>query len=423
MSEANAEQRGRGEPPEGVVVVEDSPERLIIEYSPPAGPIPSERDMPWQRTYSFLTWRDRSPTRIELCGGDLCVERKSAERDERGSTALAGVEGLLLVPDSGLEVDEPDGDLPTSFEKLSELLQCTLADALQMGGVGQEDSAGSQTALSDLRDGGPYSHFLAGLHSGLRDRPAGGEPLPVLAQMPFEDFAAAVFDHPVTDEPWYPSPDPRWQPGDPVQVVEHLIRLFERPAWLLDRYTPGQVSQGLGFLLSVHGPLRGAGIQRDPQQVMRWGLRSSGQGGLRLLRGVPRATAEWVGVLVAERTGLGLQEAECGVLPSELRKRLFESFYPLFRDLFARLPDSGPVRAWFSELLTPADDPAVVQVILATMGRILALDDADCQMSVLDGLMPRDYPGKRELVEEFLRRSSGIEPEVRRAAKRLLRGE
>ncbi len=407
MSETYPQPRERGEPPEGVVIVEDSPERLVVEYSPAGAEALNERD---DRITEILLWRSRAATRLEFGRGDVRVHREGRGRRDESSVSLADVRRLMLAPAIGMV---------TVAESLPEFLQAGLEEILEAGPVEGGARDRMEAMLQELREGRLPSCLSCG--GCASEEAEAGTRLPVLSEMSLETFAATIFDHPEIDGAW---PDPWWELGDPVQVVEHLIRLFERPSWLLERYTEGQVAQGFRYLCWVDGPLMASDVHIDRRYFGTWELYALGDKPIALLRDVPRPAGEWIGLLVAERTGLEVQEADCGVLPFELRKRFFESFYPLFRDLFTRLADEGPTAMWwFWELLQPSEDPAIVQVILATMGRILALDDADCQMSVLNVLTFSDYPGRRELVEEFLRSSTRLKRGVGRAAKRFLRGE
>ena len=64
--------------------------------------------------------------------------------------------------------------------------------------------------------------------------------------MTFEAWIARCFDHPEGDRDWWV--EDLAPPPPPVVLAEHLARLFERPAWLLERFTPTQVDQGLWYL-------------------------------------------------------------------------------------------------------------------------------------------------------------------------------
>src|SRR5688500_4514654 len=68
--------------------------------------------------------------------------------------------------------------------------------------------------------------------------------------LPFSDWVAHVFDHPVTDPAWHWANDaPRWDPGrDPSRALAYLKGLFREPDVHLAPYSPAQKNQGLWYL-------------------------------------------------------------------------------------------------------------------------------------------------------------------------------
>ena len=72
----------------------------------------------------------------------------------------------------------------------------------------------------------------------------------------FEDWVKHVFDHPILSPEWYfqTQDSAHYQSWNsdarPDLALEHMTRLFTSPAFLVDAYTPAQIDQGLGYLVS-----------------------------------------------------------------------------------------------------------------------------------------------------------------------------
>ena len=70
------------------------------------------------------------------------------------------------------------------------------------------------------------------------------------ADIPFEAWIRAVFDHPVnSDKPWYYELDAEVELVSPAAFIDYGARLFRESAVLLGSYSDGQVNQGLKALI------------------------------------------------------------------------------------------------------------------------------------------------------------------------------
>lgn len=72
----------------------------------------------------------------------------------------------------------------------------------------------------------------------------------------YEEWVRHVFDHPAQAPEWwhdaglYEEGD-RWdEESDPALTLSYLTRLFEQPEELIERYTVGQIDQGLYYLVN-----------------------------------------------------------------------------------------------------------------------------------------------------------------------------
>ena len=72
----------------------------------------------------------------------------------------------------------------------------------------------------------------------------------VLTNPTFEEWLQHLFDHPVTDQPWYWDADRDSAELEPHRVVAYATRLFEDAGELLAPYHDAQAKEGLWFLIS-----------------------------------------------------------------------------------------------------------------------------------------------------------------------------
>jgi hypothetical protein len=71
----------------------------------------------------------------------------------------------------------------------------------------------------------------------------------------FDQWVAHVFDHPVVEPQWwFSSTAPYWNElAVPARALEFVTQLFREPEFLLQRFTPAQIDQGLNYLVSPAG--------------------------------------------------------------------------------------------------------------------------------------------------------------------------
>lgn len=86
------------------------------------------------------------------------------------------------------------------------------------------------------------------------------------------------------------------------------------------------------------------------------------------------------------------------------RRACIEAMYPLFRDLFARLPLKNTCFMWWDSFRYFQSDPdqRVVETQLRVLTRILALPSEDCQVAALHGLGHLEHDGKRSPIAAYL---------------------
>ena len=221
----------------------------------------------------------------------------------------------------------------------------------------------------------------------------------------FAQWIDYVFDHPYVpigaeQREWYydrassGAPLDWWRPDPPV-LAEYLARLFENSAGLAERFSPGQLYQGFGFIAS-------------------------------------RYKSAYFHTALSDE------------VPVELQKRWLLAIAALFRHLFARVPILLPGSS------AEADDPNdmehiafecfgngdlrrigtspffrhLVDPYLDMLGQILMLDSDVCQAAALNELsiLVSDHPRQtRDLLTEYLGRSVTLHPKSRAAAEEILR--
>jgi hypothetical protein len=200
----------------------------------------------------------------------------------------------------------------------------------------------------------------------------------------FENFVAFLFDREESPdsesetgkEYWYYSAEIAF---DPREVVEHYIRLFSRPEFLLSRFSKRQLEEGF------------------------WAIQSP--------------------------------NLECGVLqlmfhedlPFSVRENCIRSMFHLFERLFAHEPLETSVQMWWDSLCYDwhcgnrarakgGEDQLMQDVLFETLSRILELDSVTCQEAALHGLGHLHHPSTEQLVDAYLERRPGIDPELKKYA-------
>src|SRR5262245_43543814 len=74
-----------------------------------------------------------------------------------------------------------------------------------------------------------------------------------LESLPFDQWVAHVFDHPVREPAWYFDLDaPVWAAA-PALTLAHMTRLFDDPVVPLAAYDDAQLNQGFWYLVSNAG--------------------------------------------------------------------------------------------------------------------------------------------------------------------------
>ena len=203
-------------------------------------------------------------------------------------------------------------------------------------------------------------------------------------QLSFDKWIQLVFDHPVTDPHWYweDSLYEYWDQWDEEfsteKQLQYATRLFMNVSeFLIGRYSPEQIDQGMGMLIS--GPTR-----------------------------FSIANSIWL-----------------KVLPQELREGCIISMIPLFRNLFAVVPVEFSCFMWWDELRGWEHedvDPHTKEVVLQALMAILEIPSHDCQLSALHGLNHLNHPGREYVIQEFLARNPDISEFTKEFARWAIQG-
>lgn len=201
--------------------------------------------------------------------------------------------------------------------------------------------------------------------------------MPTNSDLTFDEWVSQIFDKPVTDPQWFflSEYDGEPKPLPPIIEAEYMTLLFEKPAFLVSRYSEGQIAHGLEYLLH-------------------------------------NSSSDCVFHFVEQ------------AIPEQIRVRLAHSLFFLFKDLLAVIcsdycggpdhPDRRPAdyvcfMMWDAGTLQIYPDRPEQQKIdkamLDTLVKILALPQRCCQKSALHGLghAHLDYPDKvREIINKYL---------------------
>lgn len=200
-----------------------------------------------------------------------------------------------------------------------------------------------------------------------------------------------VFDHPVSNPPWYWRADAmatsigteEW-PEAPETIVAHIAETFEHSGKLLSRFSDDQLNQGFWYLF-YQGP------------------------------------PDFMGTLLDERVPLGC------------RLRALRSFAPLFEQVMAQrcsshlshLDEKGASSLnaacymWFDVVLDRFDPERLIQAQLETdligiLRVILAIPQDACRESAFHGIghWVHHYPQLADMADRFLSGVPGLRPEL-----------
>jgi len=138
--------------------------------------------------------------------------------------------------------------------------------------------------------------------------------------------------------------------------AENCIKLFQNPAFLLEKFDSKQLENGFfDFILS-------------PRVSLNW----------------------WVWDIK---------------YPSELRRKLILESVNVFKEIFAKNPLEHSCFMWWDCLRNFNDekDLEVMKWMFEALSEILKIDSVDCQMSALHGLGHIEHSEKKDLIKKFLK--------------------
>lgn len=201
----------------------------------------------------------------------------------------------------------------------------------------------------------------------------------------FEAWLDHVFEHEVTEREWHWAMDaPAWDFRDaPQRAAEHLVRLFEEPQVLLDRYSLEQIGIGLDYLLS-------SGCSDYPFVFTDFGL-------------PPQYLERFV--RAAFRVYERIFVHHCAY-PSRCHSKLD---YICFM--------------WYDTAASPyhALRAGLADAVFETLEQTLALPSLACQAAALHGLGEFAHDNRQSrvaaIIDAYLMRSPDIPPDLREYAK------
>lgn len=199
----------------------------------------------------------------------------------------------------------------------------------------------------------------------------------------FEEFVEFTFDReiaPVPEgkrekaDPWYAHAEITLKPR---KVLGFYVRLFERPEFLLTRYSKGQLEQGFWAMISH----------------------------------IECAVA----VVIWETS-----------VPFEARGSCVRAMYHLYERFFLKQPLETSSNMWWDVLAydwhcdnrsraNGGEDELMQDVMFETLERILTLPSETCQAAALHGLGHLHHPSTQAAIERYLKRSS-VSAELRNYA-------
>lgn len=88
------------------------------------------------------------------------------------------------------------------------------------------------------------------------------------ALLSFDEWIRFTFRHEVNyDDFWYLNPQNYFDISDPIPIMKNMVRLFQKPEFLLSSYTLDEIDQGFWFIPSPCGYMRLLLADRVPCQL------------------------------------------------------------------------------------------------------------------------------------------------------------
>jgi hypothetical protein len=203
-----------------------------------------------------------------------------------------------------------------------------------------------------------------------------------LRQATLDELIAFVFDHPEptigasgSPEFWCWTVDLEVE-IDRAHQVALMTELFREARALSPRFSAAQIDQGLWFMFS--------------------------------------ARSEWFSEILADRE-----------LPWGARRAVIRAIYNLYDGLLAHVAvESATYMLWDLLLDKFRDDyTEVAETCLQTLVHILSLPQVECQAAALHGLGHLKHAQTARIVSEYLRDQAPTDPDLRRYAERVCRGD
>jgi hypothetical protein len=195
-----------------------------------------------------------------------------------------------------------------------------------------------------------------------------------ISKFSFDQFMDFLFDREAPldtkkRDPWYWHTEVTF---DPERVWAHYVRLFQKPNFLLERFSRNQLEQGF------------------------WGIQSGN---------IDCAVTEIIWM---------------EYLPFSLRETCVRSMFQLFQLLFAIEPLETSAHMWWDSLcfdwhcgnrnrLRGGEDLLMQDVMFQTLTEILTLDSEFCQDAALHGLGHLHHPETEQLVQKYLEQRPALD--------------
>ena len=210
-----------------------------------------------------------------------------------------------------------------------------------------------------------------------------------LRRASYEEFVTFVFDHEPTPEDdvdnlWY------WTLEDDVEIdprraIEHLTRVCEQSAALLEHYTVPQIAQGINYLF-------GAG-NRDGFLDLLWNPELPWPARYRCIRAIPQLYTQ---VFEADPEG-------AGGLPFMLWDAIAYGYYSGTHD-----PVTNP------------EDARVQEAMFEALTAMLASNDPDTLAGAIHGLGHLRHPQSNQAIRDLLSSDRDLDSELRAYAAAVL---
>ncbi len=177
-----------------------------------------------------------------------------------------------------------------------------------------------------------------------------------LDEFTFDDWVKFIFDRTPNEDQ-----NKRWygniiNEGSQEIFAENCIRLFKSPEFLLESYSSWQLDEGFGEFILTEG-------------IHFWRLWGKNK-------------------------------------DADLRHEFILSSVSLFEKLFTKKPLKFSCFMWWDCLrgFNEDKDTKVFDWMFEALSQILDIDSVDCQLSALHGLGHIEHHGKKNLIENFLRK-------------------